>query len=680
MALDPKVKAIIEILLADKGTRAAVIGMAKAKGGADALTGSLKKTEAQSKGADLSLGRLGSSLQRWFGVAVLGAFAKSSLDAFATVERGINALTIQMDGLGLSAATNMPRVLAALKTIEDSGDGLLRDTIPAFQAFLGLTKNVDAALFATKLASGIAESGLMDLGGASEVLAGLLSGKTVRSLKMLGVNIQEAADGSVNGAEALKILSDRFLTLGDRLNDTRDQLDKMEASLERAKRAAGGFFGFLAKSAAFVADKPQGFMRMLRAGFGLDNPEEAKEAGEEVGKNLGEGFQEGRDEALRIAAQAERERLAKEADERAKKILEMERKAEDALLAQHIAFAKEGSQARLLFELEALHRMRDQALEEAKDSESAQFAIRTKFRLAEQLAVRDHQEKIAEERTKALEKESEELKKLAEERQKFADEAGEDAAAIRDRQLDAERALLEAMIDLEREGSRRKLDLQIQALEEEQARRLEQEKLTSEAEMAIRQTFLVQREKMERDFAEAEKQLAFQAAMEKSEFAQQVASSSLAAGMAIFGQNKALMIAQAIVDTWAAANRAIAIYGPTPQGYALAALAVVTGFANVVKMQSVQPGSSAGGVSRGGFGGGAGGRAQQGAARGRFTGEFEGRSGGGGGGGGSTTSIDNRSSTTVNINGPVLGGPIGERRLARIVEKARRRDRSRFTR
>ena len=62
---------------------------------------------------------------------------------------------------------------------------------------------------------------------------------------------------------------------------------------------------------------------------------------------------------------------------------------------------------------------------------------------------------------------------------------------------------------------------------------------------------------------------------------------------------KALATAEAIISTYAGAAKALAIYGPTPVGFAMAASAVAAGLANVIKIQQTQfTGAAKGGTFR----------------------------------------------------------------------------------
>jgi hypothetical protein len=67
-------------------------------------------------------------------------------------------------------------------------------------------------------------------------------------------------------------------------------------------------------------------------------------------------------------------------------------------------------------------------------------------------------------------------------------------------------------------------------------------------------------------------------------------SAAVGAMSALFGQNKSFLIAQAIADTFASANNALATVRPWPAAIAAAAISIATGFANVSSIQSQELG------------------------------------------------------------------------------------------
>lgn len=96
-----------------------------------------------------------------------------------------------------------------------------------------------------------------------------------------------------------------------------------------------------------------------------------------------------------------------------------------------------------------------------------------------------------------------------------------------------------------------------------------------------------------------------------------LAAKSKTAAIALIAINKGLAIARIVQDTAAAAAKAIAIYGPTPQGFAAAGAAKAFGAAQIALVAAtgaLEIGSLGGGG--GGGGGGSGGAASLGGAAG----------------------------------------------------------------
>jgi len=74
----------------------------------------------------------------------------------------------------------------------------------------------------------------------------------------------------------------------------------------------------------------------------------------------------------------------------------------------------------------------------------------------------------------------------------------------------------------------------------------------------------------------------------------------------IFAESKTAAIASALINTYQAVSKALAQYGPTPQGFAMAGIAAAAGMAQVAKIRSTSKSTtSGGGGSVAGGGGGA---------------------------------------------------------------------------
>lgn len=147
------------------------------------------------------------------------------------------------------------------------------------------------------------------------------------------------------------------------------------------------------------------------------------------------------------------------------------------------------------------------------------------------------------------------------------------------------------------------------ALELQQAEELRTRKLyymslqyTDEeaAEMAL--TDMAKRHTQERE--DALINIEKSSAKTREDIAMSVANSVMTIGTSIFGKSKALAVAQAVIDTYAAANSALKSTpgGPVVKGLAVAAV-IAKGIANVKTIMSTKIGSGAGGGSTGATGG-----------------------------------------------------------------------------
>lgn len=161
----------------------------------------------------------------------------------------------------------------------------------------------------------------------------------------------------------------------------------------------------------------------------------------------------------------------------------------------------------------------------------------------------------------------------------------------------------------------------------------------------------------------AHKLLAEKKKLAKEELAMQVgvAQAGVALAGEVFGANKAVSVAQAVVSTYQAAAGQLGMIPVGPWNIALAAIMIATGLAQVAKIVSTEPETSGGpSTSGGGFDDPAndqmaylGGRRWAGDMISKFTsGVSQGWADGMGGRGGSSTSItnNNQHNTTLNVS------------------------------
>jgi len=547
---------------------------------------------------------LGRTLTRFLGAAALGALVKTSLTEFAKVERSWNSLAIMMDNLGISAKENLPAVRKELEALAAAGDGALAETIPAFQTFLGLTKNVAASMELVKLSANIAETGLMDLAGAGNVIENVLSGKATPALRNLGINIRENADGAINAKEALATLFDRF---PDHIRDIED----MQSRLDRLTAAWVGFKTALATKIDYFASGE--FMEDIRSAveFLRGGTEKPPALGKVIagwgaaGKEAGEAFNEGKKAALDVAGTAVSSKDVEAAKRTAEKRREIETQAALKVEELKARLADEGTQERLALELASLDKQKEEAIEAARKVGASTLAIEEAFLLARQVKQKEFRDETAKD-----------AREWNEQFKRESERAGEELARAAAEMVEFERESLDALQQARIAGIQDEIEAaeqrgeDISSLNDEihelDLARLEEARL---AEIAAAQAkgaevaTIEERYRLMKLTAE-QKHTRMMDFIHKQRRLQAVETATTAATAAItfagvaFGESKSLMIAQAIVDTYAAANRALATL-PPPFSYAAATLAVAMGMANVKRIKSIEKESGGGGKGGG---------------------------------------------------------------------------------
>jgi hypothetical protein len=375
-------------------------------------------TRTQGRMAE-SLKTLGRQLLGFFGLFQALRFGREAVREFAAIERGFNAIRIVMRNLGLDAEKELPKVEDRLRAIQDAGDGLLRETIPVFQKFIGITRDTDAALAATGLAANIAESGFVDVGTAAQALALVIQGQGVRALSSLGIQLRGVNAETATNAEIVEALFAQYGNLADSLKDTTDAIDRQAAAWSNLKELVGS-------ALAPAVTVTSGALSALIKGFqGL---------GAIIGTDIGVIIAAFENLGSVLAATFDFRKLFVEGP--AKYRAELTRVLAEA--AADVSAALEGG----LSELDSIYRKRGQV------SATAEAEARKTL------------EDIA--RRKAAEEDAKEAAKLAEQRKDFERDLAADLAAIR-----AEGA---------QTGTRERLDAELSALEIERTARLEEAK------------------------------------------------------------------------------------------------------------------------------------------------------------------------------------------------------------
>jgi len=665
----------------------------------------LGKTEKAAKGAARSLvdaesagKQLGRTLQRYLGAAVLGALVRSSVTAFAQYERGLMAIRKQLEALGLDAGKAIPQIDAFLRSIEAAGNGLRQDTLPVFQKFLGITKSVPGAMAAVNLAADITEAGLGDLASNADGLAQLLQGRATAAATSFGLELRDASGHVKTNAELLTELMKLYGGFAQTTNDTTDAIDKGAASWNEFKSQLGellagpasAFLGWttnVVKGLRLLPIEAQLAAIKIKSAF-VGMSDEAQLEFDSLVKKGQEIFQSGTQtdtakgspkSLLDVASGKDKEAADEEREERAKKeakaqeeMLEkvkeraeeraaIEAEAHEQRLRVELAAAKEGSQKELILREVLLDLQKQAALKAAEEVGASTLEIEAAFA----------QEKVnlqAEFDAARLEKEQ------------------ENAEARAELERNALLALLDEEIASLEEHDARKLELLLFRLEQEMAAELAAENLTEEAKAKIRAKYRKQEERLTKAAAKAEVDVDKQAKLLKLEIAQLYAAATFAVMGEIFGANKALAIAEALIFTFLGAAKALAENPPpSPIGIASAAFVIATGLARVNQIRktdfSKNKGFDVPAHDRLAYMGGR--RWAEDMVRNVDLGFRDGfaapaqRSDPGVLAGGSQTS--NTYNQTLNF-GHVLGGRAEARRISRILDRARARDAGRTVR
>ncbi len=596
----------------------------KGRGHKDAKAG-LQDVEKHGKKAKASLDKMGSSaenlgkkLTQYLGAAVIGRFIQSSILKVADLERRFVAIGVQLTTMGKNAQRELPKVRGHLEALESGGRGLQTETIPAFQKFLGITRDIAAALYLVELASGATQAGMGDLRANTERLANLIQGEAAEAAKSLGLKLRDA-NNEIKSQEALLLeLSEVFHGFGAGLTDMQGQVDEMEASFARTSYEVGEAFAPALTAANWVLQKT---MQTIRA-FGplvvaaLQAPLvgllpifDSLKAGLAA---LWEGDWAGAaDRAADALEQSYKRELAaleghiEEMDKayaagRAGELLDIQ-KGKDKVLEMAAARTKAAAEAELAREKVALQKAADQrqAFEAQSDLQLLKLQVDqaeegSEERLQAEMAYLDAQHAAA---VAAAGKLGADVQKVDElyrqtsmamiaEWMRERDETEEEAALKRaetSRQIeaDARASMLEDYEVWDEEWR----DLKADQLEADTQARLENEELTDEQIALIRAAAIVKLGNLEKAHTKAKKaQLELQVRQERD-------AGLLIAGMAVelisavFGQSKAARIAESIIHTLTGATRAYADV-PYPYNIAVSTMIAALGMANVAKIRA----------------------------------------------------------------------------------------------
>jgi hypothetical protein len=228
-----------------RGIRAAIEFVLKKSGLVEAKAG-INDLVAVGKRAESAFQRFGAAIKGVFAAAAAAAglqqlsrLVVDAVKSFAGLERTLGVVALQMRRLGVDVDQATPRVRSFLEALERTGGATLEQTLPAFQKFLTMTKDVEAALYLVSLANDAAESTTVEWTAAVDAVANLYQGRVKSALTTFGLEAIKA-DGAVRtGAEGLQELERMLSGTGTTLDDTANQLDIANASWAEFARNIG---------------------------------------------------------------------------------------------------------------------------------------------------------------------------------------------------------------------------------------------------------------------------------------------------------------------------------------------------------------------------------------------------------------------------------------------------------
>lgn len=613
-----------------------------------------KVAQQDLKGTSGAVKDLAGQLSSYLGAAAVGAFVKSAVSDFATLERTLNATSDQMTRMGLDGGRAIQGVRRDLEALAAGGGPLVSETLPGFQKFLGITQDVGAAMAATKLAADASERGTLEYGAAMDAVAQLIQGRPMGAAMALNLQLRDQSGRLKTNAELMQEVVAAVGGLGDAFQDTQNKLDQAGAGWERFKTKAGeglsvlagwaakglgalttyaqdlgAWYGFVVNGALDVA---RNLGEIFSAAFDLKKLAtdpgqwwaDLGAAGKKVTDDLALSWQTlteqiaenhrdiGKDAATtatdleKLLAQARKKAAAEQAEEdkkNAEKRMEYEARAALALEAAKVKATEEGSQARLDAMLEALRVEHEQRLAEARKlnadlaTEDQRYALE-RLALINQfhaawLAIEAENakaradaeqeaflERLAERREQAgLAVEAEGEREDAERDARYADlldRAGafqDQLAALDAEALDTRRERELAAVDAEWEDARnRALEGDAAAAEE-----LNNTQRWEDRKAAVEARYAGDRKALEKGVKEFKRQQMMEGA--------QLAIASL---RTIFGNSKGFAIAEAIMNTYQGATRALKDY-PQPYASIVAALTIAAGMKQVAEIRKQQP-------------------------------------------------------------------------------------------
>ena len=195
----------------------------------DSWTKEARTSTKATQGLRDSFQQLATRVAALFGIYQLFNIVRRGITDFAAFERQIRATALTMDSLGISTSENIPRVRAFTKELEAQSGVLRQDLAQQYQRFLGLTKDVDAAMVLVKASAGAANSGLSDFGRSASLISSILQGEVIEPAKSLSIAARDLNGNVKTQAQLLEEVIEKYSQLADAQDDVQGSLDTLGA-------------------------------------------------------------------------------------------------------------------------------------------------------------------------------------------------------------------------------------------------------------------------------------------------------------------------------------------------------------------------------------------------------------------------------------------------------------------
>lgn len=594
MAKTVELKLLIEAILKDKGlidAKAKVGDLEKQVAG---LKGKLEGAAGASRGFSDALKSAIAPIAAALTVQKLTAFVYEAAEAQREMERRTNALTGTLQQLGLPVEKSMAQINEFTASLAELTGVVDDDSIPALQQFVGLTGNVEAAMVATKVAALLSSEGFGTFGDTVAIVANLMAGKVDPAAKSLGIAGKAMAESWDKPLKVFDILIERVNNSAAAMVENEGATAHLSAAWDRFGDAVGDGARV---GLGWVKDLLTGMVNL--ATRGADAIQIA-------------GF--------KIATFWQRAIASRDDDTQTLIELDWQEAALRESLEQKYTKARVGSEKVADSEIVALRKAMADLLKNARDKQlseeqkAAEAAAQKNFeRLTKESEARYKIKEQDRKRTSALEADvlakSQEIQNAQLEatardlmkayfdeamgRKALAQAERDDEQAVNEERLINFRGTLAEQLRLYADYLAEKRDLDIAQAEADMEAEIAAANGTESAIAAARQKYATKVRGIR--VKEAKDQDAINEQRKKSDL--EAAQYGIGVLAQAFPQFKAFAIAQAVIDTYAGADKALAQGGFW--GMFMAAAVIAAGLANVARISSQDTPMAQGGIVTG---------------------------------------------------------------------------------